>query len=93
MSRYDSKTNDEVASRKSDAAQRRTRPADVGPPARQRSTGFLTRTKRGFPIRTGFTPPIGKTSSRKTPTIMAAVVDMKMTSRMAGSVALVVKPA
>jgi hypothetical protein len=33
MSRYDSKTHDEVASRKSDAAQRRTRPADVGPPS------------------------------------------------------------
>jgi hypothetical protein len=33
MSRYDSKTHDEVASRKSDAAQRRTKPADMGPPS------------------------------------------------------------
>ena len=31
MSRYDSKTHDEVASRKSDAAQRRTKSADQGP--------------------------------------------------------------
>jgi hypothetical protein len=33
MSRYDSKSHDEVASKKSDEAQRRTRPANVGPPS------------------------------------------------------------